>query len=195
MNFGILPNVNFTKQKRDVKLGIGVCSRIIRLTNNQTKRLKRDTIPTKEEKKRRQNCCSYCENCTTVGLCLVRCDCKTQQRCARSKAWDLAENMNKLTEKDKTTFYSPSEEWVLPVTSIQEPEEREFVVDSGAGMLMVSKKDLNSCRVGDHEDIEESHDGDDRQRRGANQRRSHGICQRIGLTGWCFSELGDGYAS
>ena len=33
----------------------------------------------------------------------------------------------------------------------------------------------------DHEDIEESDDGDASQRRGANKRRSHGICQRIGL--------------
>ena len=39
-----------------------------------------------------------------------------QQRCAQSKAWNLAENIHKLKEKDKTTFYSPSEEWVLSVT-------------------------------------------------------------------------------
>ena len=37
------------------------------------------------------------------------------------------------------------------------------------------------CWVGDHEDIEESDDGDDGQRRGANQRGSDGICQAIGL--------------
>ena len=52
--------------------------------------------------------------------------------------------MYKLKEKDKATFYSPAEELVLPVTSIKEPEEREFVVDSGASMHMVSKKDINS---------------------------------------------------
>ena len=34
------------------------------------------------------------------------------------------------------------------------------------------------CWVGDHE---ESYDGDDGQRRGANKSRGHGICQRIGL--------------
>ena len=44
--------------------------------------------------------------------------------------------------------------------------------------IMVSEKDLDSP---DHEDFEESDDGDDRQRRGANQRRSHGICQKVGL--------------
>ena len=59
-----------------------------------------------------------------------------QQRCAQSKAWNLAKNIY--------TFYSPSEEWVLPVAETKAPEERKFVVDSGASMHMVSKKDRNS---------------------------------------------------
>ena len=37
-----------------------------------------------------------------------------QQRCALSKAWDLAKNIHKLKEKDMATFYSPAEEWVPP---------------------------------------------------------------------------------
>ena len=37
-----------------------------------------------------------------------------QQRCARSKAWNLAKNIYKLKEKDKATFYSPAEEWGPP---------------------------------------------------------------------------------
>ena len=37
------------------------------------------------------------------------------------------------------------------------------------------------CRVGDHEDIAKSDDGHGGQRRGANQRRSDDICQRLGL--------------
>ena len=68
-----------------------------------------------------------------------------QQRCARSKAWNLANNIFKLQEKDKAAFYFPAEEWVLPST--KEPEEREFVVDSGASMHMVSKKDVNSAEL------------------------------------------------
>ena len=48
-----------------------------------------------------------------------------QQRCAQSKAWNLANIFCKLKEKDKTTFHSPSEECVLPAASIKEPEERE----------------------------------------------------------------------
>ena len=37
MNIGILPSVNFFKQKRAAKPGISVCSHIIRLMNNQKK--------------------------------------------------------------------------------------------------------------------------------------------------------------
>ena len=70
-----------------------------------------------------------------------------QRRCARGKAWNLAKNMYKLKEKDKATFCSPSEEWVMPAASTKEPEEREFVVESGARMHMVSKKDLNSAEL------------------------------------------------
>ena len=103
-----------------------------------------------------------------------------QERCARSKAWNFAKNIYKFKEKDKASFHSPAEEWVLPAASTKEPEEREFVVDSGASMHMVSRKDLN-CRIGDYDDIEESDDGDDGQRRGADKRRSHSIRQRIGL--------------
>ena len=67
-----------------------------------------------------------------------------QQRCAQSKAWNLAKNICKLKEKDKATFYSPAEEWVLLAASRKELEERKFVVDSGADMHMVSKRDFNS---------------------------------------------------
>ena len=70
-----------------------------------------------------------------------------QQRCARSKAWNLAKSIYKLKEKDQVSFYSPAEEWVLPAGSTKEPEEREFVVDSGASMHMVSKRDLNSAEL------------------------------------------------
>ena len=70
-----------------------------------------------------------------------------QQRCARGKAWNLAKKNYKFKEKDKATFYSPSEEWVLPAASTKEPEDREYVVDPGASMPMVSKKDLNSAEL------------------------------------------------
>ena len=53
----------------------------------------------------------------------------------------------KTKEKQKTTFFSPSENRCLPSPSTLKPEEREFVVDSGASMHMISKKDLNSAEL------------------------------------------------
>ena len=53
------------------------------------------------------------------------------------------------SSKKKTRLQStfPRREWVLPAASTKEPEDREFVVDSGASMHMVSKKDLNSAEL------------------------------------------------
>ena len=68
-----------------------------------------------------------------------------QERCAREAAWRLAKSIAKLKEKHKTAFFSPSENWYLPAPSTIKPEERELVVDSGASMHMISKKDLNSA--------------------------------------------------
>ena len=65
-----------------------------------------------------------------------------QQRCARSKTCNLSKNMYGLKEKDKAAFYSPAEECVLPAASSKEPEEREFVVGSGASMHMAIRKTL-----------------------------------------------------
>ena len=48
---------------------------------------------------------------------------------------------------EKATFFSPSEEWVMPAASTIKPGERGFVVDSGASMHMVSRKDLNSAEM------------------------------------------------
>ena len=47
----------------------------------------------------------------------------------------------------ETTFFSLTENWCLPSPSTIKPEEREFVVDSGASMHMISKKDLNSTEL------------------------------------------------
>ena len=64
-----------------------------------------------------------------------------QERCAREAAWRLAQNILQLKEKHKTTFFSLSDTWCLPAPSTIKPEERECVVDSGASMHMISKKD------------------------------------------------------
>ena len=70
-----------------------------------------------------------------------------QERCARGAAWRLAKNILKLKEKDKAAFFSPSENWCLLAPSTLIPEEREFVVDTGAPMHMISKKDLNAAEM------------------------------------------------
>ena len=70
-----------------------------------------------------------------------------QERCAREAAWRLAKSILKLKEKSKAAFFSPSENWCLPAPSNLKLEEREFVVDSGASMHMISKKDLNAAEL------------------------------------------------
>ena len=69
---------------------------------------------------------------------------------ARGIAWDLAKSVSKLNNKDKATFYSPiesketTEMIAAPAPTSKTPEERAFVVDSGASMHMLPKKDLSS---------------------------------------------------
>ena len=70
-----------------------------------------------------------------------------QERCARKAAWDLAKNIHKLKNSNKTRFYVPGEVEAMPAPSSKRPEEREFVVDFGASMHMMSKKDLSSEEI------------------------------------------------
>ena len=70
-----------------------------------------------------------------------------QEQGAREAAWKLAKSVSDLKERDRATFFSFSENWCLSAPSTLKPEEREFVVDSGASMHMISKKDLNSAEM------------------------------------------------
>ena len=70
-----------------------------------------------------------------------------QEQGVREAAWTLAKSVLNLKEKNKATFFSPAENRCLPAPSTLKPEEREFVVDSGASMHMISKKDLNSAEM------------------------------------------------
>ena len=69
-----------------------------------------------------------------------------QEQGAREAAWKLAKSILKVKEKNKTAFFSPSENRCLPASTLK-PEEREFVVDSGASMHMISKKDLSKAEM------------------------------------------------
>ena len=55
-------------------------------------------------------------------------------------------NVFKLEEQERAAFLSPSENRCLPASTLK-PEEREFVVDSGASMHMISKKDLSNAEM------------------------------------------------
>ena len=62
------------------------------------------------------------------------------------EAWKLAKNVLKLKEHQRAAFFSPSENRCLPASTLK-LEEREFVVDSGASMHMISKKDLSNAEM------------------------------------------------
>ena len=69
-----------------------------------------------------------------------------QEQGAREAAWRLAKSILKVKEKNKTASFSPSENRCLPASNLQ-PEEGEFVVDSGVSMQMISKKDLSDAEM------------------------------------------------
>ena len=69
-----------------------------------------------------------------------------QEQGAREAAWKLAKSVFKLKKQERATFFSPLENRCLPASTL-EPEEREFVVDSGASMHMISKKDLSDAEM------------------------------------------------
>ena len=69
-----------------------------------------------------------------------------QEQGAREAAWKLAQSVLKLKEQERATFFSPSEHRCLPASTLK-LEEREFVVDSGASMHMISKKDLSNAEM------------------------------------------------
>ena len=63
-----------------------------------------------------------------------------QEQGAREAA-GKAKSVLKFKENNKATFFSPSENRCLCASNLK-LEEREFVVDSGASMHMISKKGL-----------------------------------------------------
>ena len=68
-------------------------------------------------------------------------------RCPRSSV-EAGQKCNKIKkEQERATFFSPSKNRCLPA-STPKPEEREFVVDSGASMhMIISKKDLSDAEM------------------------------------------------
>ena len=87
-----------------------------------------------------------------------------QEQGAREAAWRLAKRvLKKKKEQERATFFSPSENRCLPASSLK-PEERELVVDSGASMHMISRKDLSDAETdGYFDEIVQSYDSHNRQ--------------------------------
>ena len=79
-----------------------------------------------------------------------------QEQGAHEAAWKLAKSVLKLKEHERATFFSTFK-----------PEEREFVVDSGASMHMISKKDLSDAEIAYFDEIMQSYDSHHRQWRSA----------------------------
>ena len=71
-------------------------------------------------------------------------DCQTS---TSAKSLQRKRTSPTIKESDKAAFHFPAEEWVLPAASTKELEEREFVVDSGASMHIVCKRDPNSAAL------------------------------------------------
>ena len=69
-----------------------------------------------------------------------------QEQGAREAAWKLAKSVSNFKERDRATIFSPSENRCLLASNLK-PVEREFVVDSGASMHLISKKDLSDAEV------------------------------------------------
>ena len=68
-----------------------------------------------------------------------------QERCARGDAWRLAKNILKVLEQGYLLLIY--QRMVSSGVVRNKTGEREFVVDSGANMHMVSRKDLNSAEL------------------------------------------------
>ena len=93
-----------------------------------------------------------------------------QEGCARRAAWDSAKNIYKPKNSDKATFCNPIEAKAMRAPTSTRPEERDFVVDSGASMHMVSKKELCSEEMDTLKKVQNLHCGIDCQWRSAHIR-------------------------
>ena len=89
-----------------------------------------------------------------------------QEQGAREAAWKLAKSVLKLKEHERAAFFSSPENKCLPASTLQ-PAERDLVVDSGASMQMISKKDLSNAEM-DTLTKSCTHDSHNRQWRSAN---------------------------
>ena len=116
-----------------------------------------------------------------------------QERCARETAVKLAEIILKLKEKDKTTFFSPSENRCLPAPSTLKPRGKRICCRLQSVDAHDQQKGLEFCWVGNFTDVEKSYDGHNSEWWSADTWRGQSSCQRIGYI--LDNESPRGYAS
>ena len=157
-------------------------------------------ILTQKKRMRRQQCCRECENCTNALVCqrgkqsrrnpmqkvlgsirMVRFTQSTPRQASirEKKGPSLGTLQVQTSTSAKSLHY---EIW----GQISGRDWKKTAMRPKQG-LEPWQKQIKAQRER-HEDIERSDDGDDGQRQGANNRRSYGICHRIG-------PIRDGYAS
>ena len=69
------------------------------------------------------------------------------KRCAREDALEIDQEKLIAQRNGQSYLLLTYQRRCLPVPSVIKPEEKEFVVDSGASMHMLSRKDLNSAEL------------------------------------------------
>ena len=74
-------------------------------------------------------------------------------------------------DRNRGNFFSPSDVWCLHAPSSNTPEETEFVVDSGASVRLLSRKDFLCSRFGNSESIENPYKSHHGKLRSANSKR------------------------
>ena len=116
-----------------------------------------------------------------------------QERCAREAAWRLAKNILKLSEKHKTTFFSPSENWCLPAPSTLKTRGKRICCRLRSVDAHDQQKGFEFRWIGNRDDIKKSDDGYNSQWSSADAWRGHSVCQRIGHI--LDNESPRGYAS
>ena len=83
-----------------------------------------------------------------------------QERCARREAWDLAKNVFMLKTRDKATFHSPTEAWVMPAPSSEKARGTRISGRFRSFDAHAEQKGLHLSWTGNSSKIEETHNGD-----------------------------------
>ena len=111
MSIGILPNVNSIKTNRDVRQGISVCSRIMRLSNNQTKRQKRATIHQKGRESDDKNAVAIVKIVSQMGCVSQDWESLDSQRSRQSRGNPMQKVLGPMRKSTIHSVYAASSKY------------------------------------------------------------------------------------